>query len=105
MLFPSNKKIVVSIDTKTAIQKTFNFLLHLAREAKDLESFVKDLQDYKAKMEKQELDHDVMSCYPAHEAAYEAGVKAVNPKIAYKLTMAMPWGDPYCEEVYELRDE
>jgi tyrosyl-tRNA synthetase len=33
------------------------------------------------------------------------GLKAVNHKLTYKKTKAMPWGDPYCESVIEFKDE
>ena len=53
----------------------------------------------------QEVDHEVMSCHPVHEAAWKAGLKAINPKLNYKVTKAMPWGDPYCEDFIEFKDE
>jgi hypothetical protein len=53
----------------------------------------------------QEVDHAVMSCYPVHETWVQGGLKAINPKITHKLTKAMPWEDPYCEDVYEFKDE
>jgi len=51
------------------------------------------------------LDHDVVSCYPPHEAGWKAGLKVINPKITYKLTKAMPCGDSFCEEVFEFKEE
>jgi len=53
----------------------------------------------------QELDHDFVSCYPIHEAIVKSALKVVNPKISYEFTKAMPRGDPYCEGVYELKEE
>ena len=35
----------------------------------------------------------------------EEGLKAVNPKITYKATTFMPRGDPYCEGIFEFKDE
>ena len=52
-----------------------------------------------------EVDAELMTCPPAHQANSEEGLKAVNPKITVKLTKAMPWGDPYCEDVIEFKDE
>ena len=52
-----------------------------------------------------ELDPELRPCAPSHEAGFEAGLKAVNPKLTYKLTKTMPWGDPYCESVIEFREE
>jgi hypothetical protein len=43
-----------------------------------------------------------MTCPGGHQAWIEGGLNAVNPKITWKLTKAMPRGDPYCEEVYEF---
>ncbi|WP_287588501.1 L-2-amino-thiazoline-4-carboxylic acid hydrolase [Candidatus Borrarchaeum sp.] len=53
----------------------------------------------------QEVNHEVMSCYPVHETWVQGGLKAINPKITHKLTKAMPKGDPYCEDIYEFKDE
>lgn len=53
-MYRKKDAILPFLDAKTIISKTFNFMLHLAQESKDLESFMKDLQDYKTKMEKQE---------------------------------------------------
>lgn len=33
------------------------------------------------------------------------GIKAVNPKITNKRTTALPLGDPYCEFVWEFKEE
>lgn len=33
------------------------------------------------------------------------GIKAVNPKITVKRTQAMPSGDPYCEFIWEFKEE
>ena len=52
-----------------------------------------------------ELDPGLNPCPPSHEAGFEAGLKAINPKLTFKITKAMPWGDPYCEDVYEFKDE
>lgn len=52
-----------------------------------------------------EVDHAYMPCPKIHKAAFKAGLKAVNPKITYKFTKAMPWGDPYCESVIEFSEE
>ena len=35
----------------------------------------------------------------------EEGFNVVNPKITWKVTKSMPRGDPYCEFVYEFKDE
>ena len=44
------------------------------------------------------------ACHGGHQA-WGDGIKAVNPKITHKLTMAMPRGDPYCESVIEFKKE
>jgi hypothetical protein len=52
-----------------------------------------------------EVDPELRPCDEAHEIQNREGLKAVNPKIAFKLTKAMPRGDPYCEEVFELNEK
>ena len=51
------------------------------------------------------VDTKLMTCPPGHQANSEEGLKAVNPKITYTLTKAIPWGDPYCEDVIEFKEE
>jgi hypothetical protein len=45
-----------------------------------------------------------MVCPGGHIRFSGDGIKAVNPKITHKLLKAMPWGDDYCEGVYELEE-
>ena len=52
-----------------------------------------------------EVEPAFIPCPEGHQAWNEEGLKAVNPKITVKLTKAMPWGDPYCEDVIEFKDE
>jgi len=52
-----------------------------------------------------ELDPEFATCYIAHQTVLEAGLKRVNPKITFKLTKAMSLGDPYCEGVFEFKEE
>ena len=52
-----------------------------------------------------DVDHDIVSCTVPHEAWIKSGLEAINPKITYKLTKAMPRGDPYCEDFFEFQDE
>jgi hypothetical protein len=52
-----------------------------------------------------EVDHGLIVCPSTCQLFSEEGLKAVNPKLNYKLTKAMPWGDPYCEEVIEFKEE
>jgi len=42
-------------------------------------------------------------CVPGCSAWCEEGLKAINPKLTFKITKALPRGDPYCELVYELK--
>lgn len=44
-------------------------------------------------------------CYPAHNSWAEEGLKAVNPKITFKLDKSMGKGDPYCEALIEFKEE
>lgn len=43
-------------------------------------------------------------CVPGCLAWIEEGLKAINPKLAIKITKALPRGDPHCELVYELKE-
>ena len=52
-----------------------------------------------------EVDPAFIPCVHGDQAWGEEGLKAVNPKITYTITKAMPRGDPYCEMVYEFKDE
>jgi hypothetical protein len=45
-----------------------------------------------------------MICPGGHKRSCGDGIKAVNPKLKHTLTKAMPWGDPYCEGVWELEE-
>ncbi|WP_287587800.1 hypothetical protein [Candidatus Borrarchaeum sp.] len=50
------------------------------------------------------LKPEDMICAGGHIAFVGEGIKAVNPKIKHTLTKAMPWGDSYCEGVFELEE-
>ena len=52
-----------------------------------------------------EVDPALSTCPPGDQAWGDEGFKAVNPKLTYKVTKAVPWGDPYCEFVYEFKEE
>ena len=52
-----------------------------------------------------ELDPELNPCPPSHKVLIKEGIKAINPKLTHKLTKARPWGDPYCEEVYEFNED
>ena len=52
-----------------------------------------------------EVDPALSTCPAGDQAWGEEGLKAVNPKLTYKLTKALPWGDPYCEFVIEFEEE
>lgn len=52
-----------------------------------------------------EVDTELLTCPPAHQAFSEEGLKAINPKITHTLTKAIPWGDPYCEWIIEFKKE
>ena len=52
-----------------------------------------------------EVPPTLRPCISGCPAWCEEGLKAVNPKITSKLTKAMPFGDPYCEEIIEFKDE
>lgn len=52
-----------------------------------------------------EVDHGLIVCPSSDQLWCEEGLKAVNPKLTYKLTTAMPRGAPYCEYVIEFKEE
>jgi len=52
-----------------------------------------------------EVNPEFRPCDVSHELFVGEGLKALNPKLTYKLTKAMGWGDPYCECVIEFKDE
>ena len=52
-----------------------------------------------------EVNPGLIPCAFTHPPFVDEGLKAVNPKITCKLTKAMPRGDPYCEDVYEFKED
>jgi hypothetical protein len=52
-----------------------------------------------------EVDPALSTCPGGDQAWGKEGLKAIDPKITYKITKAMPWGDPYCEFVYEFKEK
>jgi len=52
-----------------------------------------------------EANPELIPCDVGHQAWCGEGLKAINPKITYKLTKSMPWGDSFCEDVYEFKEE
>jgi len=48
---------------------------------------------------------ELIPCVHSDQAWGEAGVKAVNPRLTYKVIKAMPQGDPYCETLIEFKEE
>ena len=51
------------------------------------------------------VDPELWVCPSGHQAWCEEGLKAIDPKLTYKLVNALTWGDPYCEAVIEFKDE
>ena len=52
-----------------------------------------------------EVDPVLRTCESGCHAWVGEGLKAVNPKITFKLTKSLPLGDPYCEFVWEFKEE
>jgi hypothetical protein len=52
-----------------------------------------------------EVDPAFIPCPKGHKVMWNEGLKLIDPKLSDKLTKAMPWGDPYCEDVYEFKCE
>jgi len=55
--------------------------------------------------EKFEVEPEFRPCDVSHDLFASEGLKTYDPKITYKFTKAMPWGDPYCEDVFEFKEE
>ncbi|MCK5588657.1 MAG: hypothetical protein KAI34_08040 [Candidatus Lokiarchaeota archaeon] len=47
----------------------------------------------------------VPSCIKISQVWGEKGLKAINPKIKYKMTKSLSRGEPYCEAIIEFKDE
>ena len=45
------------------------------------------------------------SCFGGHQAVGGEGIKAINPRITFKLTKSLARGDPYCEDIFELKKD
>ncbi len=52
-----------------------------------------------------EVDPELRAMCHGCEGWVVEGIKSVNPKIAFKLTKAMPRGDSYCEFVFKFKEE
>jgi len=52
-----------------------------------------------------EVDPDLIICPPTHQLWAGEGFKVINPKITHKLTKALLWGDPCCEDAIEFNEE
>lgn len=48
---------------------------------------------------------ELIPCGLGHEAFQGEGFKAINPKITHTLVKSRPRGDPYCEDIFEFKDE
>lgn len=51
-----------------------------------------------------EVDHTLRTCDAVDKLWGEVGFKTINPKITYRLTKAMPRGNPYCEFIFEFKE-
>ena len=49
------------------------------------------------------VDPQYIPCVEGHQAWAERGLKAIDPRLSFKMIKAMPKGDPYCEYVYEFK--
>jgi hypothetical protein len=52
-----------------------------------------------------EVDPVFILCEGGHQTIIKEGFKVINPKLTFKITKAIPRGDPYCEDVYEFKEE
>jgi hypothetical protein len=60
---------------------------------------------YWERYEEFEVDPVFRTCDAVHQQFGEAGLKAINYKITRTLKKALPRGDPYCEDIYEIKKE
>ncbi|MFX1521802.1 MAG: hypothetical protein ACFFCD_18000 [Promethearchaeota archaeon] len=51
------------------------------------------------------VDRAYIPCEAGHEAYFEEGFNAVNPKLTHNLTKARLRGDAYCEDIIVFKDE
>jgi len=45
------------------------------------------------------------ACHGGHQVFPKEGLKSINPKLTHRLTKTFAWGDPYCEDVIEFKEE
>lgn len=50
------------------------------------------------------VDLKFVGCPKGHQAWSDEGIKTINPKISNKISKSMPWGDQYCEFIYEFKE-
>ncbi len=60
---------------------------------------------YMERYKEWEVDPAFIPCGASHKIYAEERIKKINPKLNSKLTKAMPWGDPYCEDIIEFKEE
>jgi len=113
------------------VVETFNIPVENAVDADNLETIVYVLQDGPADLgnneyiertpervicrthkchwwdmyEELDISWEHRACHAAHKRMTQVGLRTINPKLTYKLTKAMPWGDPYCEGVFQFKNE
>ena len=51
------------------------------------------------------VDPEHMACHVGHDTFNKEGLKAIDSRLIFELKKAFSWGDPYCEEVYEFKEE
>ena len=52
-----------------------------------------------------EVKPELMGACHIHEPVNQEAIKAINPKLIYKVTKSLARGDPYCETVIEFMDD
>jgi hypothetical protein len=51
------------------------------------------------------IEPEFTFCEPVHRLSDEKALMVINPKISFKFVKAIPFGDPYCELVYEFKED
>jgi hypothetical protein len=59
---------------------------------------------WRERYNERQIDPGLWVCPAGHQAWCEEGLRAVNPKLAYKLVKTLTWGDQYCEAIIEFKD-
>jgi hypothetical protein len=52
-----------------------------------------------------EMKPELLGACHIHEPVNDEAIKAINPKLIYKVTKSLASGDPYCEVIIEYKED